>query len=85
MFGSLRQPGSAPASHAQVGAIEGLYLRADINPHLHFSVAEGDVRVRVRRRVVRVHRQRGQVRVVSVVTAAEATNRPYSAAALSFL
>ena len=45
-------------------------------------VAEADVRVRVRGRVVRVHRQRRQVRVVSVVTAEKATNRPYSAAAL---
>ena len=46
------------------------------------TVAEADVRVRVRGRVVRVHRQRRQVRVVSVVTAEKATNRPYSAAAL---
>ena len=45
-------------------------------------VAEADVRVRVRGRVVRVHRQRRQVRVVSVVTAEKTTNRPYSAAAL---
>ena len=44
--------------------------------------AEADVRVRVRGREVRVHRQRRQVRVVSVVTAEKATNRPYSAAAL---
>ena len=50
---------------------------------LWLSVAEGDVRVRVRGRVVSVHRQRGQVRVVSVVTAEKTTNRPYSAAALS--
>jgi len=48
------------------------------------SVAEADVRVRVRGRVVSVHRQRGQVRVVSVVAAAETTNRRISAAALSF-
>lgn len=46
------------------------------------TVAEADVRVRVRGRVVRVHRQRRHVRVVSVVTAEKATNRPYSAAAL---
>ena len=48
------------------------------------TVAEADVRVRVRGRVVRVHRQRRQVRVVSVVAAPEATDRPYSAATLSF-
>ena len=48
------------------------------------SVAAADVRVRVRGRIVSVHRQRGQVRVVSVVAAPEATDRPYSAAALSF-
>ena len=47
-------------------------------------VAEADVRVRVRGRVVSVHRQRGQVRVVSVVATAETTNRRISAAALSF-
>ena len=46
------------------------------------TVAEADVRVRIRGRVVRVHRQRGQFRVVSVVAAEKATNRPYSAAAL---
>ena len=46
------------------------------------TVAEADVRVRVRGRIVRVHRQRGQVRVVSVVATPEATDRPYSAAAL---
>ena len=49
------------------------------------TVAEADVRVRVRGRVVSVHRQRRQVRVVSVVAAAETTNRRISAAALSFL
>ena len=43
---------------------------------------EAEARVRVRGRVVRMHRQRRQVRVVSVVTAEKATNRPYSAAAL---
>ena len=48
------------------------------------SVAEADVRVRVRGRVVSVHRQRGQVRIVRVVAAAETTNRRISAAALSF-
>lgn len=48
------------------------------------SVAEADVRVRIRGRVVRVHRQRRQVRVVSVVTTEKTTDRPYSAAALSF-
>lgn len=48
------------------------------------SVAEADVRVRVRGRIVRVHRQRRQVRVVSVVATAETTNRRISAAALSF-
>jgi hypothetical protein len=47
-------------------------------------VAEADVRVRVRGRIVSVHRQRRQVRVVSVVAAAETTNRRISAAALSF-
>ena len=47
-------------------------------------VAEADVRVRVRGRIVSVHRQRGQVRVVSVVAAPEATDRRISAAALSF-
>jgi len=46
------------------------------------TVAEADVRVRVRGRVVRVHRQRRQVGVVSVVTTEETTDRPYSAAAL---
>lgn len=45
-------------------------------------VAEADVRVRVRGRIVSVHRQRGQVRVTCVVTATEPTDRPYSAAAL---
>ena len=52
--------------------------------HYCVTVAEADVRVRVRGRVVSVHRQRGQVRVVSVVAAAETTNRRISAAALSF-
>lgn len=46
------------------------------------TVAEADVRVRVRWRVVSVHRQRRQVRVVSVVATAETTNRRISAAAL---
>ena len=48
------------------------------------SVAEADVRVRVRGRVVSVHVQRRQVRVVSVVAAAKTTNRRISAVALSF-
>ena len=48
------------------------------------TVAEADVRVRIRGRIVAVHRQRRQVRVVSVVAAAETTNRRISAAALSF-
>ena len=48
------------------------------------TVAEADVRVRVRGRVVSVHRQRRQVRVVSVVATAKATDRRISAAALSF-
>lgn len=52
--------------------------------HYRATCAEADVRVRVRGRVVSVHRQRGQVRVVSVVAAAETTNRRISAAALSF-
>ena len=39
-------------------------------------VAERVVRVRVRGRIVRVHRQRRQVRVVRVVTATEATHQP---------
>ena len=51
---------------------------------LSVSVAEADVRIRVRGRIVRVHRQRRQVRVVSVVAAQEATNRPVSTAAFSF-
>ena len=49
---------------------------------LSVSVAEADVRVRIRGRIVAVHRQ--QVRVVSVVAAQEATNRPVSTAAFSF-
>ena len=69
LFGSLRQPGSAPASSCSGQAIEGLYL-------IGVSCAEPDVRVRVRGRVVSVHRQRGQVRVVRVVTATEATHQP---------
>lgn len=52
---------------------------------LCLTVAEADVRVRVRGRIVSVHRQRGQVRVVSVIAATEATNRRDSAAALLFL
>ena len=45
--------------------------------HLFCTIfAEADVRVRVRGRVVSVHRQRGQVRVVRVVTATEATHQP---------
>lgn len=40
------------------------------------SVAEADVRVRVRGRVVSVDVQRRQVRIVSVVTATEATHQP---------
>ena len=51
---------------------------------LSVSVAEADVRVRIRGRIVAVHRQRRQIRVVSVVAAQEATNRPVSTAALSF-
>ena len=47
--------------------------------------AERDVRVRVRWRVVGVHVQRRQVRVVSVVATNKAANGPSSAAALSFL
>ena len=74
LFRSLRQRGSAPAS-----SCSGLSNRGLISYCV--SVAEADVRVRVRGRVVSVHRQRGQVRVVRVVAAAEATNRRDSAAA----
>ena len=60
-------------------------LRSRPRGLINLTVAEADVRVRVRGRVVSVHRQRGQVRVVSVVAATETTNRRISAAALSFL
>ena len=65
--------------HAQVKQLRAYVFRYCV------SVAEADVRVRVRVRIVSVHRQRRQVRVVSVVAAAETTNRRISAAALSFL
>ena len=42
--------------------------------YCYVTVAEADVRVRIRGRVVSVHRQRGQVRVVSVVAAPETTD-----------
>ena len=78
LFRSLRQRGSAPASSCSGLSMGGLICCCWL------IVAEADVRVRVRGRVVSVHRQRGQVRVVSVVATAETTNRRISAAALSF-
>ena len=69
LFRSLRQRGSAPAS-----SCSGLSNRGLID-YVCTLVAEADVRVRVRGRVVRVHRQRRQVRVVRVVTATEATHQ----------
>lgn len=49
------------------------------------TVAETEVRVRVRWRIVTVHVQRGQIRVVSVVATDEPTGRPHSAAAFLFM
>lgn len=66
---------------------EALYLPTDLRSRpeglIIASFAETDVRVRIRGRIVSVHRQRGQFRVVSVVATPEATNRRNSTAALS--
>lgn len=86
-FALHRQRGSAPASLVAGHNREGLLVfigRRKYRRILDASCAEADVRVRIRGRIVAVHRQRGQVRVVSVVAAAETTNRRISAAALSF-
>ena len=85
LFRSLRQRGSAPASFCSGLSIGGLIDNGCDESQPGLTCAETEVRVRVRWRVVTVHVQRGQIRVVSVVATDEPTGRPHSAAAFLFM